>query len=220
MGPDLSHVTSSGRLPRLLIAENNLSTFEPLIRTLRDERLDIDFDVCTSHLHAVWKVLASSYQLIISGVHLAEMDDFLLLKQAQKLQLFVPFVVTASASEKEVACRALKHGAFDLVPTPLDHEQTVNTIRLALWQNTLMELIARREKAFEKYRRHLDAYPGTRKKDDAIHKALSSLQRMVSCLDQSIQAIERSIKCLADLARIVEQEAQAEAWERLDSLPK
>lgn len=222
MGPDLSHVTSSGRLPRLLIAENNLSTFEPLIRTLRDERLDIDFDVCTSHWNAVWKLLASPYQLIISGVQLAEMHDFLLLKRGQALQPFVPFVVTASASDKEGARSVLKHGAFDLIPTPLDHEQTVNTIRLALWQNKLMELIARREKALEQFRRHLDAYPGTRKKDDAFYNALSSLQRMVSCFDQSIQAIliEGSIKSLADLARIVEQEAQAGALERLDSLPK
>src|SRR5215475_14353878 len=83
MDLDLSHVTSSGRLPRLLIAESNLSTFEPLIRTFRDEQLDIDFDVCTSHWNCYWKVLASPYQLIISGVHLAEMDDFLLLKRAQ-----------------------------------------------------------------------------------------------------------------------------------------
>ena len=218
MGPDLSHVTSSGRLPRLLIAENNLSTFEPLIRTLRDERLDIDFDVCTSHLHAVWKVLASSYQLIISGVHLAEMDDFLLLKQAQKLQRFVPFVVTASASEKEVACRVLKHGAFDLVPTPLDHEQTVNTVRLALWQNTLMELITQREKALEKYRRHLDAYPGDRKMIEAFHNALSSIQRTVSSFERSIQAIEESIKCLNDLAKNVEQHAREQALRRLDTL--
>jgi len=220
MGPDLSHVTSSGRLPRLLIAENNLSTFEPLIRTFRDKRLDLDFDVCTSHWNAHWKLLASPYQLIISGVHLAEMDDFLLLKRAQGLQTFVPLVVTASASEKEVARRALKHGAFDLIPTPLDHEQTVNTIRLALWQNKLMDLIAQREKALEKYRRHLDAYPSNRKMDEAFHKALSSIQRTVSSFEQSIQAIEESMKCLADLARIVRQEAQAGALERLDTSPK
>jgi len=220
MDLDLSHVTSSGRLPRLLIAESNLSTFEPLIRAFRDERLDIDFDVCTSHWSAVWKLLASPYQLIISGVQLAERHDFLLVKRAQARQPFVPFVVTASASEKEGARRALNHGAFDLILTPLDHEQTVNTIRLALWQNTLRELIARREKALEQYRRHLDAYPpSTRKMDDAFHKALSSLQRMVSCYDQSIQAIEGSMKCLADLARIVEQEAQTGALERLDSVP-
>ena len=220
MDLDLSHRTSSGWLPRLLIAENNLSIFEPLIRTFRDERLDIDFDVCTSHWNTVWKLYASPYQLIISGVQLAAMDDFFLLKRAQACQTFVPFVVTASASEKEGARRVLNHGAFDLIPTPLDHEQTVNTIRLALWQNKFMELIARREKALEQYRRHLDAYPGTRRKDDAFHNALSSLQRMVSCFDQSIQAIEGSMKRLADLARIVEQEAQAGALERLDALSK
>src|SRR5262245_63826446 len=112
------------------------------------------------------------------------MHDFLLLKRAQALHTFVPFVVTASASEKEVARRALNHGAFDLILTPLDHEQTVNTIRRALWQNKLVELIARREKALEQYRRHLDAYPGTRKMYETF---LSSLQRMVSCFDQSIQ---------------------------------
>src|SRR5215475_3728631 len=174
MDLDLSHVTSSGRLPRLLIAESNLSTFEPLIRTLRDERLDIDFDVCTSHWSAVWKLLASPYQLIISGVQLAERHDFLLLKRAQARHTFVPVVVTASASEKEGARRALNHGAFDLIPTPLDHDQTVNTVRLALWQNKLMELIARREKTLEQYRRHLDAYPGNRNMYETF---LSSLQR-------------------------------------------
>jgi len=162
----------------------------------------------------VGKLLASPYQLIISGVQLAEMHDFLLVKRAQALQRFVPFVVTASASEKEGACRALKHGAFDLIPTPLDHEQTVNTIRLALWQNTFMELIARREKALEKYCRHFDAYSG------AFHKALPPLLRTVSCFDQSIQAIEGSIKRLADLARIVEQDAQAGALKRLVALSK
>jgi len=218
MGPDLSHVTSSGRLPRLLIAESNLSTFEPLIRTFRDERLDIDFDVCTSHWNCYWKVLASPYQLIISSVHLAEMHDFLLLKRAPALQTFVPFVVTASASEKEVACRVLNHGAFDLIPTPLDHEQTVNTIRLALWQNTLMELITQREKALEKYRRHLDAYPGDRKMIEAFHNALSSIQRTVSSFERSIQAIEESIKCLNDLAKNVEQHAREQALRRLDTL--
>ena len=80
--------------------------------------------------NAVWKLLAARYQLIISGTHLAEMDDCLL-KRAQALQPFVPFVVTASASEKERARRVLERGALDLMLSPLDHGQTVRTIRLA-----------------------------------------------------------------------------------------
>lgn len=71
MGPDLSHITSASRFPRLLIAESNSSAVEPLIRAL-DRRLDVDIDLCTSPRGAVRKLLLSSYQLIISGVQLAE----------------------------------------------------------------------------------------------------------------------------------------------------
>src|SRR5215831_14330291 len=219
MGPDLSHVTSSGRLPRLLIAENNLSTFEPLIRAFRDERLDIDFDVCTSHWSAVWKLLASPYQLIISGVHLAEMHDFLLLKRAQARQTFVPFVVTASASEKEVACRILKHGAFDLIPTPLDHEQTVNTIRLALWHNKFKALIASRDKALERYRQHIANYPGNRS-GETFQTILTLLDQTVSAHERTIHRVEASMECLADLADNVEEQAREQALRRLDTFSR
>ena len=76
MGPVLSHSISTPRFPRLLIAENNFSTVESLLTTIGDRRLDLDFDVCTSHDGAMRKLFDSPYQLIISDVHLAETDDF------------------------------------------------------------------------------------------------------------------------------------------------
>jgi hypothetical protein len=81
------------RLHRLLIAEKNFSTIDPLIRTCGDRRLDVDFDVCASTSSALGMLLANSYQLLISGAHLAEMEDFLLLRNIQALDPFVPFVV-------------------------------------------------------------------------------------------------------------------------------
>jgi CheY-like chemotaxis protein len=133
-------------------------------RLFRNRRLDVDFDVCTSHDHAVVKLFRSPppYQLIISGVRLAEFNDFFLLKHHQNLQPFVPFVVTSGALDTESSRRALEEGAFDFIPTPLDPEQTVNTIRLALWHNKLKALTASRDKILERYRLHIDDYPGNR----------------------------------------------------------
>src|SRR5262249_17969621 len=102
-------------------------------------------------------------QLIISGAQLAEMDDFLLLRRTKAFHTYVPLVVTASASEKDSARRLLTKGAFDLITTPLEHEQTVGTIRLALWQSKLMGLIAHKEETLEKYRQHMTDYPGDRR---------------------------------------------------------
>jgi len=103
MAPDLSRISSVTRFPRVLLVENNFSIVEPLIRTFGDRRLDFDFDVCTSVGNAAKKLLASPYQLVISGTHLAEINDFLLLKHTHSINTFLPLVITAGTSEKESA---------------------------------------------------------------------------------------------------------------------
>jgi DNA-binding NtrC family response regulator len=55
-------------------------------------------------------------------VHLAELDDFLLLKRIQALEAFVPLVITATTGDKASARRLLEQGAFDLITTPVEHE--------------------------------------------------------------------------------------------------
>src|SRR5215475_5382020 len=164
MGPNLSHVTSSARFPRILIAGNNVSTVESLVYIFADRRLDVDYDLCTTHDHAVIKLLRypPPYQLVISSVCLAEIDDFFLLKHNQNLQPFVPFVVTSGASDTNSSRRALEEKAFDFIPIPLECEQTINTIRLTLWHNKFKALIASRDKALKRARQHIADYPGNR----------------------------------------------------------
>ena len=218
MGPGLSHVISPSRFPRLLIAENNSSVVEPLIRTL-DRRLDVDFDLCTFPRSAVRKLLLSPYQLIVSSVQLAEMNDFLLLRRTKAFHTYVPLVVTASASEKDSARRVLTRGAFDLITTPLEREQAVGTIRLALWQSKLMSLIARKEETLEKYRQHMTDYPGDRNKmAESFHRALAAFQKTISSIERTMLRMEESMVCFSDFATKVEYYARERALERLTAL--
>ncbi|HKC96119.1 MAG TPA: response regulator [Nitrospira sp.] len=221
MGPDLSHVTSSGRFPRILIAENNFSTVESLIQTFGDRRLDVDYNVCTSHDCAVLKLFHSPppYQLVISSVRLAEIDNFLLLKHNRNLQPFVPFVVTSGVSDTASSRRALEEGAFDVIHTPLEHEQTVSTISLALWHNKLKALIASRDNALERYHQHITKYPGDRS-GEAFRTILASIEESLSAHRRTIDRIETSIKCLVDLAENVEEQARYHALRRLGAFPK
>ena len=221
MGQALSHVTSSARFPRILIAESNLATIESLAQTFGDRRLDLDYDVCTAHDRAVGKLFRSPppYQLIISSVRLAEIDDFFLLKHNHQLQPFVPFVITAGALEINSARRALEEGAFDLLPTPLEHEPTVSTISLALWHNKVKTLIASRDKVLERYRQHLATYPGNRS-GEAFQTILTSIEESISAHGQTIDRVEASIKCIAEFDKAVEKLPRERALERLDRLPK
>jgi DNA-binding NtrC family response regulator len=206
---------------RLLIAEKDFSDVEPLIRTFGDRHLDVDYDICSSYPTAMRKLLASPYQLIICGVHLAEINDFLLLERTKALDPVVPFVVTANASEKESACRLLEQGAFDVITRPLDHAQTVRTIRLALWHNKLRDIIARKEKALDKYNQHVTDYPDDRKEIEKLFKrTLSCFDTTISCVEGTILRLDATQGCFSNLATEVEQQARKRALERLKLFPK
>lgn len=213
---NLSRSAGPTRFPRILIAENNFSTFESLIDTFGKSRLDLDFELCTSRDGAMHKLLDSPYQLIISDAHLAERDDFSLLKLSQTRETFVPFLITASASNKqdiESARRVLGQGAFDLIPIPPDYEQTMSAILLALWQSKLMTLITCKEGALKKYRDHIAAYPAGNEMDETFRRTLSAIQVSIFSYQQTILRIEG----FADLATKVETLARERALERLDA---
>lgn len=219
MNESISPVSRRGTFPRLLIAADHASTLEPLLCTFQDDRIDVDFDLCTSQTNALQKLTARPYQLIIASAHLAEINDFFLLRRSQSSGSFVPFVVTAGTSEKQAAARALAQGAFDLIFTPFDHEQTVSTIRLALWSGQLRKLIASKERMVEKCRQHLADYPGDRIQVGAfLSDALSAFERTMCAVDQSLLRVEESAARLSDLAMIVEQDARRRAFAHLDRL--
>jgi DNA-binding NtrC family response regulator len=219
MNEGLARSPSLHRFPRLLIAADYASTVEPLLRTFRDDRLDVEFDLCTSQTSATNKLSARPYHLIIAGAHLAEVDDFFLLKRSQSLPRFVPFLVTASPSEKDSAARVLAQGAFDLIPTPVDHEQTVTAIRLALWNGKLRSLIQSKERMVDKCLQHLADYPGERLQVQAwLGDALSAFEKAIAAVDQSLLRIGESAARLSEVAIKVEQDARARAFARLDRL--
>ena len=97
MDGNLSRSIDPTRFPQILIADDNFSTTESLIQTIADSQFDLNYDVCTSYDRAVIKLFRSPppYRLIISSVHLAEKDNFLLVRHNRFLQPLVPFVVTA-----------------------------------------------------------------------------------------------------------------------------
>lgn len=204
---------------RILIAESDPSTLESLARTIDEGPLEATFHFCTSSDAFMDKALGSPYQLIICGVHLSEMNDFFLLKHNQVFQPCVPFVVTASASDRQSARRSLEYGAFDLIMRPFSSVQAMNTIREALWQNKLLALIDNEEKALQKYRQHFTVYPGDKKMKKVFRKALLAVQKTITSYEKTIQRIEESRMCFLHLATGIEKKTRERAWNRLDAAP-
>ena len=67
MGPTSSPAATPSRFPRILIAEDTVSSLEDLLPVFTDPRIDLDYELCTSVQSDVSKLLATPYQIIVSG---------------------------------------------------------------------------------------------------------------------------------------------------------
>lgn len=221
MNEDLSHSDPSP-LPQILIADDCLSTAKSLVHTIADHWIGFGCDVCLDYDRAIVKLFNSQppYKLVISGVDLAEKDDFFLVKHNRVRQPNIPFVLTTRFAKNASSRRALEQGAFDLILVPLDHEQTVGTIRLALWQSKLRGFIASNERDLKKYRQHLAHYPQDGQLDTSFNKTVYAVRISLFLLEQSSEQIGQPSTQLSDFATKVEEEIRKRALARLDALPK
>ena len=101
----------------------------------------------------------------------------------------------------------------------LEDEQTLSTVRLALWQGKLRDLIARKEAALDKYHQHLADFPHSREEmEDSFNRTLSAFEKTICSVYRSILQIEKSAVSFSDLATRVEYYTKKRALERLDTL--
>src|SRR5262245_47551356 len=160
--------------------------------------------------------LSVDYQQCPSG----RAQDFFLLQRTHALDTGVPVVITAATGEKAAARRVLDQGAFDVISIPLEYEQTVSTIRRALWHHKLNVLIASRKKALERQRQHIAHYPhnGGDEAFWTIRIIRTSIEQSFAAHNRTIYLIETTLQRFAGLARNVQYEARQLAVKRLDRL--
>jgi len=213
MEEDRTHSVPS-TVPQILIAENSPATAKSLVQTIEDNWIGLGCEVCPDYERAITKLFRAQppYRLVISGVDLAEQDDFFLVKHNRLSRPNIPFVLTTRSTKFASSRRALEQGAFDLIFTPLEHEQTVSTIRLALWQSKLRSFIASNERDLKKYCQHLAYYPQNGL-DTALPKMLFAAQLSLLA-EGATQEVGQARTQLSEFAMKVEREARKRALDR------
>jgi len=218
MNEDLSH-SDLNPLSEILIAENDAPTAKSLVRTIADNWVGLGCDVCPDYHRTILKLFNAQppYKLVIADVDLAEQDDFLLLKHNKARQPQIPFVLTTRSAKNAASRRALEEGAFDLILTPLKYEQTVATVRLALWHGKLRGFLSANERNLKKCRQHIVNYPHDERLDDAFHKTVYAVRISLFLLEERSQHGHAGT-LLSDFAAQVEVETRKRALARLNAL--
>lgn len=109
-----------------------------------------------SYEEALQALNERSYDLIISDIVLGGHTGIDVLKYGRELGLLCPMVMITGYPTVETAAEAVRLGAFDYIPKPVDKEALLKTARIALRQYQLEQGQRRLEQERERYRAFLE----------------------------------------------------------------
>ncbi len=110
----------------------------------------------SSFEEALQALAAQRYDLIISDIVLGGNTGIDILKRVREMGLLCPMVMITGYPTVETAAEAVRLGAFDYIPKPVDKEALLKTARIALRQYQLEQGQRRAEQERERYRAFLE----------------------------------------------------------------
>ena len=200
----------------ILLAEADSKVLCALDRPLRESIPGIDLHISNSVDEAAHQLQKFRYDTIITNTLFLLEHCHRLLHTKRALQSLTPLILTLGESDQKQTHKVWQTASFSLLTKPIDSSEAVKAVRLALWQNRLLRLIASREKALSTFREHIRAFPDDWKSEAIFAATVSAMEKTFTALGVSIQRIEEAHdQCLYDLAASVEARSRQRALDRL-----
>jgi DNA-binding NtrC family response regulator len=199
----------------ILIADTDPRTIDLLQQILSEDIPDVAVDVSTSAEDLSRKRKISTYDTI--AVNPLLLHSYRSEKHNDDRYVLTPVLLTASREERELASTYLETDAFDLIVKPIVREEAVRSVRVALWQNALLRLLASKERATQRFRQHMEAFPHARKMEEEFESKLAAYERTFQALTTSLQHLIDRVEedSLFEMAGHLESMTRKRALDRL-----
>lgn len=200
----------------VLLAETDPHMIDRFPAILSNHLPDVGVDVCTSAVDLHRLVKCWRYDAI--AIHPILLQDCPTLNCKANRHLLAPLLITASRDDCELARRYLKEeAAFDLIVKPLIPHDAVQTVRLALWQGALLNLLVSKERATARFRKHIEAFPQALKAKEEFARLLTAYERTFHAIATSVPLLlsNEEETSLFDMAGVVERMTRQMALDRL-----
>jgi len=200
----------------ILIAETDQRILDLLPDVLSNHFPGVVIDTCTTVDQLVRQLGGASYDTIAMSPKLLQTYRPHKSKVASQE---IPLIVTVSQRDLPFAHTALAGDAFDLIVKPIVPHDAAQTVRLALWHNKLQRLLALKERAASRFRRHDGTAPHDLKAEEEFLHMLETTYRTLKTSFRLLLDIEQK-SSLLDVAASVERRTRQLALDRLLNMYK
>ncbi|HEV8673349.1 MAG TPA: response regulator [Methylomirabilota bacterium] len=119
-------------LGRVLIVDDDPALLEALPQTLTLRGEPVAVETCDGALAALARIAATDYDAIVTDVKMPGMDGLTLLAEIRRRRPDTPTLLITGHADHELAIRALRAGAYDYIPKPIDREYFLVAVRRAV----------------------------------------------------------------------------------------
>ena len=124
-------------MAKILVIDDEKSIRNSLKEILEYEKHEVD-DACDG-IDGLKKLEADKFDVIFCDIKMPKMDGTEFLDKAMEMNVDTPIIMISGHGTIETAVEAIKKGAYDFIPKPLDLNRILITLRNALDRTTLVK---------------------------------------------------------------------------------
>src|SRR5439155_25727800 len=116
----------------VIIVDDHAALLKPLPQALQLRMGGVTVDTAESAAAALDRIAAGDYDAIVTDIKMPGMDGLALLAELRGRQPETPTLIITGHGEDDLAVRALRGGAYDFIPKPIDRDHLVASLHRAI----------------------------------------------------------------------------------------
>jgi signal transduction histidine kinase len=203
--------------PHVLLVDDDPALLDALTDALKLRIPGITVEPCDAALTAISKLREESFDLLVSDVKMPGVDGLELLSESQMIAPAMPVLLITGHGDTDIAVKALRAGAFDLIQKPLDRDYVTAAINRAFETVQLRRELAAKQKALELHAMELEERVHERTKD--LEAALQAKDEFLGLVSHELRTpmtvMIGNIDILYRHEALLDAEDKATAWSDL-----
>ena len=196
-------------MTRILIVDDDPALLQALPEALRLRLVDMAVDTCDSAADALRRIAATDYDAVVSDIKMPGMDGLALLAEIRRLRPDTPTLLITGHGQHDLVVQALRGGAYDFIPKPIDRDYFVASLKRAIETRHLRRQLDEQRAALERT---------VEERTRELRKANDVKDRFLAMLSHELRSPLGAIRIWASLLRTgkLDPERSARALEAIE----
>ena len=196
-------------MSRILIVDDDAALLRALPEALRLRLADAAVDTCDSAADALRLIAATDYDAVVSDIKMPGMDGLVLLAEIRSLRPDTPTLLITGHGQHDLVVQALRGGAYDFIPKPIERDYFVASLARAIETRHLRRQLDEQRSTLERT---------VEERTRELRKASEVKDQFLAMLSHELRSPLGAIRMWASLLRTgkLDPERRARALEAIE----